>query len=362
MKYQISLTKTRYSRLDEVDFHNIPFGRHFSDHMFLADFDGKAWTNPRIEPFASFSMHPACMGLHYGQSIFEGMKATKTYDGRPMLFRPEMHAQRLNASARRMCMPELPEGLFLQALDALVGLDQGWIPPQEGSALYIRPLMFATDEFIGVRPSTRFKFIIMTGPVGPYYPKPVRLMAENHYVRAVNGGTGEAKAAGNYAGAMLPTKLAQEKGFDQVMWLESPDFKYIQEVGTMNIFFVIDGVTLTPATDGAILKGITRDSIITLLRAEGFPLEVRRIAMEELVDAYRKGLLQEAFGAGTAAVVSHVSHIQYNDLLMELPPVETRKISNWAKDHIDGVRSGRFVDTHGWLAPVTVSEPAVVDV
>lgn len=360
MKYQISLTKTRNSRLNEVDFHNIPFGRHFSDHMFIADFDGDTWINPRIEPFGPFSVHPGCMGLHYGQSIFEGMKATKTLDGQPVLFRPEMHARRMNASARRMCMPEIPEALFLQALHELVGLDSNWIPPQEGSALYIRPLMFATDEFIGVRPSVKFRFLVMTGPVGPYYPKPVRLMAEDHYVRAVNGGTGEAKSAGNYAGAMLPTKMAQQKGFDQVMWLESPEFKSIQEVGTMNIFFVINGKVITPITDGAILKGITRDTIITLLKEEGFPVEVRRISIDELTEACRKGLLQEVFGAGTAAVVSHVSHIQYKDVLMELPPVEARKIGIWVKDHIDGLRSGRFPDTHGWVVPVKMPVEAEV--
>jgi branched-chain amino acid aminotransferase len=356
MSYNISLTKTKSSKLHEVDFQNIPFGRHFSDHMFMVDFDGNQWVNPRIEPFAPFLIHPGCMGLHYGQSIFEGMKATKTNDGTPVLFRPEMHAQRFNASARRMCMPELPEALFLEGLHKLVGLDQAWIPPHEGSALYIRPIMFATDEFIGVRPSTKYRVLIMTGPVGPYYPKPVRLMAETNFVRAVNGGTGEAKAAGNYAGALLPTRIAQEHGFDQVMWLESPQFKKIQEVGTMNIFFVINGVTITPATDGAILKGITRNSIIRLLEDEGYPLEIRTVTMDELQSAYRSGHLQEVFGAGTAAVVSHVSAIQYEHELMELPPVEDRKIAKWIKDRIDGIRSGRYTDTHGWVMPVQVPE------
>jgi branched-chain amino acid aminotransferase len=349
MNYSISLTKTNNTQVSQVDFNHIPFGKHFSDHMFVADYDGEQWTNPRIEPFANFSIHPACMGLHYGQSIFEGMKAAKMQDGTPVLFRPEMHARRMNASAARMCMPAIPEELFLQAVEMLVKIDSAWIPPQEGSALYIRPIMFANDEFVGVRPSHKYRFFIITGPVGPYYAKPVRLLAETHYVRAVNGGTGEAKAAGNYAGAMLPTRLAQEKGFDQVMWLESPEFNIIQEVGTMNIFFVVDGKVLTPETDGAILKGITRDSLLTLFREAGYPVEVRRISMDELADAYHQGLLQDAFGAGTAAVVSHVSHIQYKDLLMELPPVEQRSISTWAKDHIDGMRSGRIADTHGWV-------------
>lgn len=353
MKYNIRITKAKESHLSEVDFNNIPFGRVFSDHMFVVDYKNGEWIDPRIEPFGRFGIHPAAMALHYGQAIFEGMKASKSYDGKPMLFRPERHAHRINNSARRLCMPEIPEDLFLDGLHALVSIDSNWIPAQEGSALYVRPFMFANDEFIGVRPSESYKFFIITGPVGPYYPKPVSLLVEQKYARcAVKGGTGEAKAAGNYAGSLLPAKLAQMKGYDQVMWLDSNEFKYVQEVGTMNIFFVIDGKIITPALDGGILQGITRDSILKIFREKGFQVEERRITIDEVAEAYKAGKLQEVFGAGTAAIVSHVSKILYGELLMELPPVESRKYGELAKAEINGLRSGRIKDTHGWIVPV----------
>lgn len=354
MKAHIHITKAKESRLNTVDFDNIPFGRVFSDHMFVADYKNGAWQDYRIVPFGHFTMHPASMALHYGQAIFEGMKASKTHDGQPMLFRPEMHARRINASAERLVMPAFPEDVFVEALHALVGLDADWIPANEGSALYIRPYMFATDEFIGVRPSETYRFIIFTGPVGPYYPKPVKLLVEQHYVRAVPGGTGEAKAAGNYAGSLLPARLAQQKGYDQVMWMGGPNMELVQEVGTMNIFFVIDGKLITPATDGAILKGITRDSILTLMREKGYTVEERPVSIHEIAAAHAAGTLQECFGAGTAAVVSHVSDIALGEQVMTLPSVENRPIGDLIKSYINGVRSGRIPDTHGWNVPVEI--------
>lgn len=352
MTHEIKITTTQHSRLPQVNFDDIPFGKVFSDHMFVADYKDGQWINPRIEPFGSFSMHPACMGLHYGQSIFEGMKASKSHDDRPLLFRPEMHARRLNNSARRICMPDFPEDLFVEALHQLVSLDRDWIPTNEGSALYIRPFMFANDEFIGVRPSNSYKFIIFTCPVGPYYPKPVRLWVEQKFVRAVKGGTGEAKAAGNYGGALYPAKMAQERGFDQVMWMDAHDFKFIQEVGTMNIFFVIGDKIVTPATDGAILKGITRDSILTILRDKGYTVEERAVTIDEIVEAYKAGQLKGAFGAGTAAVVSHVEAIGFGDLVMELPPMEEREVGEMVKAEINGIRAGLIEDKYGWIVPV----------
>ncbi|MBP6183588.1 MAG: branched-chain amino acid aminotransferase [Saprospiraceae bacterium] len=352
MKYPIRVTKTTASRLDTVDFSNIPFGRVFSDHMFTADYKDGEWSNFQILPFAPFMIHPACMGLHYGQSIFEGMKASRTEDGTPFLFRPEKHAKRLNISAARMCMPDFPEDLFLYAIQKLVQLDQEWIPKDEGSALYIRPLMFANGEFFGVRPSDTYKMIIFTGPVGPYYPKPVSLIAEEKYVRAAMGGAGEAKAAGNYGAALLPAKLAQEQGYDQVLWLDAKEFKFTQEVGTMNIFFVIDGKIMTPATLGTILKGITRESILEMLRDKGYEIEERRISIDEIVDAYKAGKLEEAFGSGTAAVVSHVDKIKYGDLVMQLPALEDRHIGEMIKTEINGMRSGRLPDKYNWLVPI----------
>lgn len=360
MTMKISVTKSNLSRISEVDFENIPFGKVFSDHMFIADYKDGKWDNCRIVPFAPMPMHPAMMAIHYGQSIFEGMKATKMQDGTPVLFRPEMHARRLNFSAQRMCMPSFPEEWFLEALHQLVSIDQSWIPPQEGSALYIRPFMFATDEFIGVKASQSYRFVIMTGPVGPYYPKPVRLITETQYVRAVKGGVGEAKAAGNYGGSLLPAKLANEKGFDQVMWLDAVEFKYVQEVGTMNLFFVIDGKVVTPGTYGAILRGITRDCFLKLLKDKGIPVEERLISIDEIVEAYKAGKLQEAFGAGTAAVVAHVADIQHLDFMMHLPPLEERKIGQMLKDEINGMRSGRLDDPYGWVVPVKVQESVEV--
>lgn len=348
----IRVSKAPSSRIKEVDFDNLPFGRLFSDHMFLAEYKNGNWQNFRIEPFHNLNLHPATMAFHYGQEIFEGMKATKSHDGQPYLFRPEMHAKRLNKSARRMCMPEFPEEVFLEALHTLVSLDEDWIPPKEGSALYIRPTMIATDEFIGVKPSETYLFFIFTCPVGPYYPKPVKLLAETKYVRAVLGGTGEAKAAGNYGGALLPARLAQEKGYDQVLWLDAREFKYIQESGTMNIFFVINNKIITPPLYGTILKGVTRDTIIQLLRDAGHDVEEYPITIDELVEAYKKGQLQEAFGAGTAAVVSHVSEIAYNGFRMVLPPLEDHKIGNYAKTTIDSMRAGKIEDPYGWMVPV----------
>jgi len=348
----ITVTKSATSRLPEVDFNNLPFGHIFSDHMFVCDYKDGAWQSPEIVPFQNFSMHPASMVLHYGQAIFEGMKASKNQDGQPMFFRPEMHATRINASARRICIPEFPEDLFLDAIHQLVDLDQGWIPPQEGSALYIRPTVIATDPFIGVKPSKTYRFFIFTCPVGPYYSAPVKLWADTKYIRAAMGGTGEAKYAGNYGASLLPAELAQEKGYDQVLWLDAKEFKYIQECGTMNIMFVIDGTVYTPPLYGTILKGITRDSSLRILRDAGYTVEEKRITIDDVVEAHENGTLQEAFGVGTAAVVSHVSVIGYKDKVMELPPVSERKVGEFIKSSINGLRSGKVKDTRGWVVPV----------
>ena len=356
MSDRISIKRTSMSRLPELDFNDIPFGKAFSDHMFIADYENGKWENPRIVPFGNFEVHPACFALHYGQAIFEGMKAAKKSDGTPVLFRPEMHAKRINASARRMSMPEFPEDLFVEAIHALIGLDHTWIPPQEGSALYVRPFMFACDEFFGVRPGQHYKMMIYTGPVGPYYSQPVKLKAELEYVRAVPGGTGEAKAAGNYAGALLPTEKAKAEGFDQVMWMDGHEFRYIQEVGTMNIFFVLDGKVITPKTDGSILKGITRDSIITILKDKGFTVEEKLVDIHELLAGAKNGTLTEAFGVGTAAVVAPIGEIAYKNEVMKFSAPAPTSVSSIAKNAINGMRSGRVEDPYGWVIPVNVLE------
>lgn len=350
MKYQIKITKTTKSNIANVDFTHLPFGKIYSDHMFVADYKDGHWTDLEIKPIELIPTHPGNMAWHYGQSIFEGMKASRDAEGHPLLFRPEMHAKRINASARRMCMPEIPEDLFLEAIHTLVRLEKAWIPPQVGSALYIRPFMYATDETIGVKPSDTYRFIIFVMPVGPYYSQPVKLLAQDTYVRAVVGGVGEAKAAGNYAASLLPAAMAKKEGYDQVVWLDGVHKKYIQEVGTMNIFFVTGDEVLTPNLDGAILAGITRDSIITLLKDRGIKITERPITIEEIMEAGEKGELKEIFGAGTAAVVAPVCEIKHGEQIVKIDP-DAFKISKMIYETINGLRNSTVEDTHGWIVP-----------
>ncbi len=349
MNYNIKKNIIEKSRIPTVDFNNIPFGKVFSDHIFVADYLDGEWRNFTIEPFDRMSFSPANMALHYGQSIFEGLKVTSDSNGEPLFLRLDKHAQRLNRSAERMAIPEIPEDLFKQAVMELVELDKNWIPDGEETALYIRPFVFAADEFIGVRPSETYKFMIFTCPVGAYYSKPVRITTMPNYVRAFPGGTGFAKAAGNYAGSLRPMMEAQEKGYDQVMWLDGINHQYIHECGTMNLMFVIDNVVITPPTDtGEILEGITRDCVLEIFRAAGYQVEERAITIGELVSAYEAGTLQEAFGTGTAAVISQISVIAHGELVMELPPIEGRTFSHFAKAEIIAIRQGKQ-DAFGWI-------------
>jgi len=276
------------------------------------------------------------------------MKATKGVEGTPLLFRPEKHIERLNESARRMCMAELPEQLFLDAIRTFVELEQDWIPSKEGSALYLRPMMYAMDTAIGVRASDTYRFVILGLPVGPYYPKPVSLKAAEKYVRAVTGGVGAAKTAGNYAASLYPAMLAKKEGYDQVMWLDPFEFKYIQEVGTMNIFFVIDGKVITPRLNGAILKGITRDSIIQILRSKDIEVIEKDVSVEEINDVHIRGQLAEVFGSGTAAVIAFVHKIKWQDKIMELNS-DAYKIAPLAKSTINGLRNLTIEDSFGWV-------------
>ena len=351
MSYPIRLQRVAESRLATTDFDELAFGKVFTDHMFLADYSGGQWGDARIAPYGPFTLDPSNLALHYGQSVFEGMKATRSATGGVVLWRPDMHAARLNRSAARLMMPEVPEDLFLDAVDALVELESAWVPPGEESALYIRPFMFATESGVGVRPASSYRFAVFCCPVGPYYAKPVSLLAETTYVRAAVGGVGEAKAAGNYAASLLPAKLAQDRGYDQILWLDAKEHRWVQEVGTMNLLFVIGGHVVTPATDGAILHGVTRDSILRLLADDGRPADVRPVAIDEIAEAFDAGQLTEAFGAGTAAVVSDVASITYRGKEMTLPAPSDRPVSRWIRDRINGIRSGRYPDPYGWLRP-----------
>lgn len=335
----------------------MPFGQIVSDHMFEMDFKDGKWQEPIIRPVEKFSIHPANLTLHYGQSIFEGMKASRHHDGTPLLFRLDKHAERLNASADRMCMPMVAEDLFYEAIETLVDLDRAWIPLRDGSALYIRPFMFATDEFIGVRPSLDYKFVIFTCPVGPYYSRPVSLIAEEKYVRATPGGVGEAKTAGNYAASLYPVKVAKEKGYDQVMWMDPFEFKYIQEVGTMNIFFKMGGKVYTPDLNGTILKGVTRDTVIHILNDEGYEVIEGPLSKDQVLEAHKNGTLEEVFGSGTAAVISFVNKLAFGDTIIHLDP-EAFKTAPFLKSYIEGLRSGRKMDRFGWIKRVESLEMA----
>lgn len=340
------------SRIAEVDMNNIPFGRIFSDHMLVARYEKGAWQGAEIVPYQPLEMTPAMSALNYGQSIFEGMKATRCPDGSIRLFRPEENWNRMNYSAYRMCMPELPKEIFIEGLKELIALDRQWVPSPEQGSLYIRPLMFATDEYIGVKASEKYLFTIFTCPVGPYYAEPVNLLVNPQFIRAAIGGTGSAKFAGNYAAAMYPDKLAKAQGYHNVLWLDAKENRYIEECGTMNVFFVIDGTVITPNLSGTILQGITRNSLIHLLKGEGkYTVEERPITIHEVQAAHREGRLEEAFGAGTAATVSHINKIGFNGYDMVLPPVAGRKISNWLGKRLLEVKSG-IKDPYGWSVTV----------
>ncbi|WP_370450278.1 branched-chain amino acid aminotransferase [Meridianimaribacter sp. CL38] len=350
MNMNISIKKIEKSKVDTIDFNNIPLGTSFTDHMFICDYKDGEWQNPRIEPLALIPTHPAAMALHYGQAIFEGMKANVDEDGTPMLFRADKNAARLNFSADRMGMPNVPEELFVEGLKQLVAMDKAWIPPQDGSALYLRPFMYADEAFIGMRAATSYKFIIMASPAGPFFSKRIKLWAEKKFVRAVDGGTGEAKAAGNYAAAIRPTELAKAKGYDQVLWLDAVEHEYIQEVGTMNIFFKIDGKFITPRRDGAILDGITRMSVIDILKDKGFEVIERPITLTEIREASEKGLLEEAFGTGTAVGIAYIQSIGTEN--GDIHVSDESPVGLEVNDMLNAIKTGKIEDKFNWMIKV----------
>jgi branched-chain amino acid aminotransferase len=352
MAISIKITKTTHSRINTCDFNNIQFGTVFSDHMFVVDYEDGNWINPEILPFGPLSLSPSTFALHYGQAIFEGMKAYKNTNGEAQLFRPKDNIKRLNQSAKRMAMAELPEEIFMEGLKQLIAIDSNWIPTKSGSSLYIRPYMFATDEFVGVRPAKHFKFVIFTCPVNAYYPKPIRVVVEEKYVRAFDGGVGATKAAGNYGISMLPTYEANQKGFDQIIWTDGREHKYIEESGTMNVFFVIGDKVITPLLDGTILEGVTRNSCIKLLQNNGYTVEERKISVDEIVDASNKGVLKDAFGTGTAAIVAKIAAINYKGVDYTLPNPEEREVSNYLYKTLGEIQTGLIPDSFNWIEKV----------
>lgn len=348
----ISIEKITKSRLQEQDINNSPFGKVFSDHQLVASYIEGSWEEVKIIPYGKLEMSPSISALHYGQAIFEGLKAYKNAAGEPLLFRPDANWQRLNKSAERMCMPAVLKEIFMNGLKELIKLDADWIPSQEGSVLYIRPMYFAVDEAIGLKPATNYKFIIITCPVGAYYSHPVKLIVTEKYVRAFEGGTGATKTAGNYGGSLLADKEAKAAGYDNVLWLDGKEKKYIEECGTMNVAFVINDTVITPQLSGTILPGITRDSVLTLLKDMGVKVEERLISIEEIAAAYEKGQLTEAFGMGTAATIAHIDTIHYRGKDMVFPPIEERKYGPQIYEKLEAIKHGKIADPYGWVCQV----------
>lgn len=344
----IKIKKVENSKLEHLDIEKVPFGKVFSDHMFMVDYKDGEWKDSTILPFQNLSMNPATLVIHYGQSIFEGLKAFKNEKGEVNIFRPEKNVERFNKSAIRMCMPTIPDELFMEALKELVNLDKDWIPDLEGSALYIRPFMFATDEYIGVKPSQSYRFMIFTCPVNKYYTGSVRVKVETHYARSVKGGTGFAKAAGNYAAALFPAKLAQESGYQQLLWTDAIEHKFIEESGTMNVLFLVGNKLITPPISETILAGITRDSILQLAHDWGYQVEERRVSVDELHGWVQEGELEEAFGAGTAATVAPIEALGMGETDFELKPYVEWKLAPRLAKELDHIKRGVIPDKYGW--------------
>ncbi|WP_127836781.1 branched-chain amino acid aminotransferase [Clostridium prolinivorans] len=332
------------------------FGRIFTDHMFIMNYtEGKGWHDARIVPFQNISLSPAAMVYHYGQEMFEGLKAYKAEDGRTLLFRPDMNAKRAINTNKRLCIPEIPVEDFVQAVKAVVKVDEDWIPKAPGTSLYIRPFIIATDEFLGVKPSSTYMFIIILSPSGAYYESgldPVGIWIEDEYVRAVKGGIGEAKTGGNYAASLAAQVKAHDEGYSQVLWLDGVERKYIEEVGAMNIFFKIDGVVVTPALNGSILPGVTRDSVIQLCKSWGLPVEERKISIDEIYEAQKSGKLEEVWGTGTAAVISPVGKLRWKNEVMIIQDGGIGELSQKLYDTITGIQLGKIEDIYNWTVEV----------
>lgn len=339
-----------------ADESKLGFGHIFTDHMFVMNYDtGQGWHDARIVPYQNISLSPAAMCLHYGQEVFEGLKAYRTADGKIQLFRPEENFKRLNQSNKRMIIPEINEDDCLGALMKLLELEKDWVPHSDGAALYIRPFIFATDPYVGVRPADHYMFMIILSPSGAYYStglNPVKIYVENNYVRAVRGGTGFVKTAANYAISLAGQDEAHKQNYEQVLWLDGVERKYIEEVGSMNIFFVIDGEVITPELTGSVLPGITRKSAIEVCRSKGYKVTERKITIQEVAEAYDSGKLNEVFGTGTAAVISPVGHLKWGDKIMEINGNKIGKVSQMLYDTMTGIQWGKIKDEFGWIKEV----------
>ena len=353
---EIRVEKTTAPKAKPTDSAKLGFGNIFTDHMFIMNYDeGQGWHDPRIVPYGPLALDPAAMCLHYGQEVFEGMKAYRTPEGKVVLFRPEKNMARLNLSNDRLCIPLIDEAFGVEAVKKLVELDQDWIPSGEGTALYIRPFIISVDPHVGVHPAHHLLFIVILSPVGAYYPEginPVKIYVERNYVRAVKGGMGFTKTAGNYAASLKAQDEAEKQGYTQVLWLDGVERKYIEEVGTMNIFFKINGEIVTPALQGSILGGITRMSCIELLRSWGYTVNERQLALAEVEEAAHNGTLEEAFGTGTAAVISPVGELKIDEEKIIINHNEIGPVAQKLYDTLTGIQNGRVPDPYGWVVPV----------
>ncbi|MFU0833327.1 MAG: branched-chain amino acid aminotransferase [Oscillospiraceae bacterium] len=353
---EISVQLTDHPKQKPADESKLGFGTIFSDHMFVMNYDeGEGWHNPRIVPFGDFSISPAAMCLHYGQSVFEGMKAYRAVDGRILLFRPDKNMARLNSSCERLCIPLIDEQFAEKAIEKLVSIEKDWVPHSDGTSLYIRPFIIGVDPHIGVHPAKHLIFFVICSPSGAYYPEgldPVKIYVEKNYVRAVRGGMGYVKTAGNYAASLKAQDEAEKQEYTQVLWLDGVERKYIEEVGTMNVFFKIDGEIVTPALQGSILPGITRMSALELLRSWGMKVTERRISIQELAEASKQGKLEEAFGTGTAAVISPIGHLKWGDDVMVINDGKIGPVSQRLYDTLTGIQWGKIKDTFGWTVEV----------
>lgn len=349
----IKISPVAKSRIAELDKDHITFGKQFTDHMLRCVFSKGEWQTPEIVPYENLSLSPATSFMHYGQAIFEGIKAYRQPDGSVAIFRPVDNWKRMNVSAARLDMPEIPEEIFIDGMRELIKMDSAWVPDGENTSLYIRPFMLGIDEFIGVRTSEKYEFLIINSPAGAYYNRPVRIYVQDKYTRAAKGGIGFTKAAGNYGASMLPSHEVKNLGYDQVLWTDAIEHRYVQEIGTMNVFFIVDGVALTPdLNDGTILAGVTRDSIITLLKENNIEVQERKVGIDELVAAQKAGKLQEAFGSGTAASMSFISDLTYMDETLHLPDVSSWQIAPKIKKQLDDIRYGRVEDKYNWLVRI----------
>lgn len=356
MDQKITITMSENLKPKPADESSLGFGRIFTDHMFVMDYaEDKGWYDPRIEPYSPISIDPSSMILHYGQAIFEGMKAYRTTDGSVVLFRPIENMRRINVSNNRMVIPQIDPEYMVKCVKALVELEKDWVPSSAGTSLYIRPFIFATDTFLGVRPSKTYKFMVILSPSGPYYPQgldPVKIYVEQEYVRAVVGGTGFAKTPGNYAASLASQAKAYESGYVQVLWLDGVERKYIEEVGSMNVFFVIDGKLVTPSLDGSTLPGITRKTVIELSRSWGIDVEERRISIDEVFTKALDGRVSEVFGSGTAAVISPVGELFWNSKKVIFNDNKIGNLSQKLYSTITGIQYGLIPDEFNWIEKV----------